>query len=96
MTDIYTVIFTSTVHDDIESIPWVLSFADLELAKNHVREEAGKHAADLEIESQGDWDDREGHSTFVQKYGGDIVYDTWLITRTELVEENPSGVLTSM
>lgn len=87
MTDVFTVVFTSTVEGRAESIAWQLSFADLELAKNHVLEEAAKHAADLEAEATGQWEDYEDYSTFAQQYGE--IFDAWLIVRTELVEAAP-------
>lgn len=88
MTDIYTVIFTHTWEGAPESIPWILSFADLELAKNHVLEEA-KASADIhEAEPAGEWNDYEDYSTYDQPYTPDT-HDAWLIIRTELVESEP-------
>lgn len=89
MTDIFTVIFTGQANGVAESIPWTLSFADLELAKNHVREEAQVRVADEDAEPDKEWVDYEDHSTYIQSYDSDTC-DTWTIVRTELVEENPS------
>ena len=89
--DIFTVIFTSDYGRRPESIPWTLSFADLELAKNHVAEEARHRAGDEDVlADKGKWEDYEEHSTYVQSYDA-FAKDIWTIIRTELVEANPSG-----
>ena len=98
--DVYTVIFTCEESGEAESIPWQLTFADLDLAKSHVLEEAAVALRDFigdeeAIESSSKWEDREDYSTFTQSYVGGIA-DTWLIVRTELVEAPPSGQMSAM
>ena len=95
MTDIFTVIYTSEVEDEVESIPWMLSFADLDLAQAHVREEAAKRLADEESEPTATWTDFEDYSIFIQEYDPDT-RDSWTIVRTELVEKAPSGTTSGL
>lgn len=95
MTDIYTVIFSSDYGGRVESIPWLLSFGDLELAKNHVREEAKVRVSDEETEVDGEWLDHEDHSTYIQRYDP-MSQDTWTIVRTELVEADPSTEVSAL
>lgn len=94
MTDIYTVIYTGHADGASESIPWILSFADLELAKNHVHEEAAFRRSDEESAATGNWVDEEVHSTYIQEYDPET-RDTWTVVRTELVEANPSPELSA-
>lgn len=94
MTDVYTVIFTETWEGEAESVPWILSFSDLELAKNHVREEAAQHAEALEIEPASEWQDFEDYSFLTSAIAPECE-QTWLIVRTELVEAAPSGEISS-
>lgn len=95
MTDIYTVIFTGEYNGAAESIPWLLSFSDLELAKNHVREEASKRRSDEEGEPKSEWIDEEEHSTYMQEYDP-MSRDTWTIVRTELVETDPPNEVNTL
>lgn len=96
--DIFTVIFTATMDGESESIPWQLSFSDLDLARNHVLEEAAAHALAFygeALDSDNRWEDYEDYSTFVAKLDESTI-DTWLIVRTELVEAAPSGQMSAL
>lgn len=95
MTDVFTVLMTATWEGEGESIPWQLSFADLDLAKGHVLEEAARHAVDWPDTPAGVWEDYEDYSTFTQTYNEEV-NDRWLVVRTELVEQAPSGQMSSM
>ena len=98
--DVYTVIFTSTIDGEAESIPWQLSFSDLDLAKNHVLEEAEVHRASRRISDGEEHEgilqflDYEEYSTLTDQWSEDS--DTWLIVRTELVEAAPSGQMSAL
>jgi hypothetical protein len=98
MTDIFTVIFTSMIDNEAESIPWTVSFANIDLAKNHVLEEAAatvrdfyaQHPKDDPVECPNGWLEGEEYASFTQQYL-DGIKDVWLIVRTELVEAMPTS-----
>lgn len=96
--NVFTVIYTTNLPDEIESIPWQLSFTSLRAAKLHVLEEAAVCALHVEsvighlIIPIHEWLDQPEYTTYEQRYSPSYA-DSWMIVRTELIDEAAENYL---